>query len=104
MSAELIVISWRDIPAQVNAKNGRSVERVELPPRFQAAIDRAAMHAGVDDSAAYLEQWQRSSRPCGDDLSLEVRQEVSRLIAHFPAERLTELVENNGYQKEAAST
>ena len=104
MSAELIVISWRDIPAQVNAKHGRSVERSVLPSRFQTAIDRAAMRAGLEDSESYIEQWQRSSRPCGGDLGLEVRQEVSNLLARFSSERLSELVENNGYQKENATT
>ena len=37
--AELTVIWWRDIPAQVTAKEGRTRAARELPPRFQEAID-----------------------------------------------------------------
>ena len=44
--AELTVIWWRDIPAQVTAKEGRTRTARELPPRFQEAIDPAAMRAG----------------------------------------------------------
>ena len=45
--AELTVIWWRDIPAQVTAKEGRTRAARELPPRFQEAIDAAAMRAGL---------------------------------------------------------
>ena len=46
--AELTVIWWRDIPAQVTAKQGRTRTARELAPRFQEAIDAAAMRAGPD--------------------------------------------------------
>ena len=41
--AKLIVISWRDIPAQVVVKKGRETGKVQLSHRFQEAVDRAAM-------------------------------------------------------------
>ena len=44
--ANLIIISWRDIPAQVVVKRGRETAKVQLSPRFQEAVDRAAMRAG----------------------------------------------------------
>ena len=34
MSAQLTVILWRDIPAQVVAKLGRTAHKIELAPRF----------------------------------------------------------------------
>ena len=37
----LIVISWRDIPAQVIVKRGREAAKVQLSHRFQEAVDRA---------------------------------------------------------------
>ena len=46
MSATLTVIWWRDIPAQVVAKDGRRASKVVLHPRFQVAIDKAAVKAG----------------------------------------------------------
>ena len=44
--ASLIIISWRDIPAQVVVKRGRETAKVQLSQRFQEAVDRAAMRAG----------------------------------------------------------
>ena len=100
MSATLTVILWRDIPAQVAAKSGRTVAKVELPPRFQQAIDRAAMRAGSIGSDEYLDDWRRDSRPCGDDLELAANAEVAELEARFPIEVLNEYVLNNGYRGE----
>ena len=58
--ASLIIISWRDIPAQVVVKRGRETAKVQLSPRFQEAVDRAAMRAGKGSSDAYLADWKRS--------------------------------------------
>ena len=58
--ASLIVISWRDVPAQVIVKRGRETAKVQLSQRFQEAIDRAAMRAGRGSSDAYLEDWRRA--------------------------------------------
>jgi hypothetical protein len=53
--SKLITIYWRDIPAQVLARTGRrSAFEKELAPRFQKAIDRAAMRAGCGSSDKYL--------------------------------------------------
>jgi hypothetical protein len=38
--ASLIIISWRDIPAQVIVKRGREAAKVQLSQRFQEAVDR----------------------------------------------------------------
>ena len=56
---QLLVIRWRDIPAQVIAREARVTEKRELPVRFVDAIDRAAMRAGLKDSDGYLGEWQR---------------------------------------------
>ena len=64
--------------------------------RFQAAIDRAAMNAGLMGADSYLEEWRRSSRPCGEDLDAEVSAEVQRLVATHPPEEINRLVANNG--------
>lgn len=94
--ADLTVISWRDIPAQVVARAGRVRASVELPSRFQIAIDRAAMNAGLFGSDTYLEEWRRASRPCGEDLDEEVSAEVERLVATHPPEAIKQLVANHG--------
>ncbi|NCZ90600.1 MAG: hypothetical protein EBY93_06675 [Actinobacteria bacterium] len=37
----VVIIKWRDIPAQVNAQMGRERHQVVLSAKFQRAIDRA---------------------------------------------------------------
>lgn len=96
MTATLIVISWRDIPAQVSVKSGRSRAAAELSPRFQAAIDRAAMNAGLAGSDAYLEEWRRESRDCGEHLERELSAEIERLEAEYPPETLNAMAANGG--------
>jgi hypothetical protein len=95
--ASLIVISWRDIPAQVIAKRGREAAKVQLSQRFQEAVDRAAMRAGKGSSDAYLADWQRSTpRPCGEDLQAEAAAEAARLEAQFTAADLERLIRSKG--------
>ncbi|MFV0301632.1 MAG: virulence factor, partial [Paracoccus sp. (in: a-proteobacteria)] len=43
----LTLVYWRDIPAQVTMGKGRGATRVVLAERFEQAIDRAAMKAGL---------------------------------------------------------
>ena len=95
--ASLIVISWRDIPAQVIVKRGREAAKVQLTHRFQEAVDRAAMRAGKGSSDAYLADWRRSTPlPCGDDLQAEAAAEAARLEASFTDEDLERLVRAKG--------
>jgi hypothetical protein len=95
--ASLIVISWRDIPAQVIVKRGREAAKVQLSHRFQEAVDRAAMRAGKGSSDAYLADWQRSApRPCGEDLQAEASAEAARLESKFTDEDLERLIRAKG--------
>jgi hypothetical protein len=95
--ASLIIISWRDIPAQVIVKRGRETAKVQLSHRFQEAVDRAAMRAGKGSSEAYLADWARSApRPCGDDLNAEAAAEAARLEAKYTDDELEKLVRAKG--------
>ena len=99
--AELVIVCWRDIPAQVIVKAGRRSAKRQLDERFQEAIDRAAMRAGLRDTDAYLGEWRRSAAgPCGDDLEAAADTAAARLDAEYPPERLRALVANGG--REAA--
>ena len=49
---EVTVVYWRDIPAQVIVGKGRSGSKVQLPERFEQAIDRCAMKIGARDADA----------------------------------------------------
>ncbi len=95
--ASLTIIGWRDIPAQVVGKRGRETAKAQLSPRFQDAVDRAAMRAGKGSSDAYLADWKRSDpRPCGDDIHAEVAAEAARLEARYTDEDLERLVRAKG--------
>jgi hypothetical protein len=96
MAAVLTVIWWRDIPAQVVAKDRRQAHKIVLHPRFQVAIDRAAKIAGMDEWSVYLEQWRKEQRACGDDLTAEAGAEAQRLEAAHPRKVLDRLVEAGG--------
>ena len=96
-SAELIVILWRDIPAQVNGRSGEARHQVILPMRFQKAIDRAAMRAGKKDTDSYLAEWRRGDPvDCSDDLEAEASAHAARLETEFTDERLSSLVAAGG--------
>lgn len=102
--ASLTIISWRDIPAQVVVKQGRTTAKVQLSHRFQEAVDRAAMRAGRGSSDAYLADWKRSDpRPCGDDLDSEARAEADRLEAAYTDEALERLIRAKGLEAPAAN-
>ena len=103
--ASLIIISWRDIPAQVLVKRGRETAKVQLSQRFQEAVDRAAMRAGKGSSDAYLADWQRSApRPCGDELQAEAAAEAARLEAQFTDEDLERLIRSKGLDASAGTS
>ena len=78
MAAQLVTIYWRDIPAQVTAQQGRNREKALLDARFQHAIDRAAMVAGMDDTDSYVAQWRREAVECLADLAPAVAVEAAR--------------------------
>jgi hypothetical protein len=94
--ASLIVISWRDIPAQVIAKRGRETVKVQLSARFQEAVDRAAMRAGKGSSDAYLADWRRTPRECGVDLQAEAAAEAARLEARYTDDDLERVIRAKG--------
>ena len=95
--AQLIVVYWRDIPAQVIVKAGRKSAKRQLSDRFQEAIDRAAMKARLRDSDAYLEHWRHADPvECGDDLEDEAAKAAERLETDYDDDRLTTLVAAGG--------
>lgn len=94
--ATLSIIWWRDIPAQVVAKSGRTSSKVVLHPRFQVAIDKAANRAGKREYNAYIAEWRKTQRACGDDLEAEVAAEASRLEHEYSRDVLARLVAAGG--------
>lgn len=97
--AELVIVCWRDIPAQVIAKAGRRTAKRQLSERFETAIDRAAMRSGMRGTDAYLGEWRRvSGGSCGDDLEAAAAARAAALEADYPDERLDALVAAGGHE------
>jgi len=94
--ATLSVIWWRDIPAQVVAKDARRSSKIVLHPRFQVAVDRAAVKAGRREMNAYIAEWRKEQRACGDDLEAEAHAESTRLEAAYTSDVLKRLVASGG--------
>ena len=94
--AKLTTVYWRDIPAQVIAKERRDTAKIVLSERFAEAIDKAAMRAGMAGTDAYLEQWRREVVNCGRDLQAEVDAAAAALEAGFDDDRLEALVKTGG--------
>ncbi len=94
--ATMTIIWWRDIPAQVTARDGRRSSKIVLHPRFQVAIDKAASRAGKRSYDAYIEEWRKVTRPSGEELDSEVAAEVDRLEAEYDKHRLALLITSGG--------
>ncbi|MEM7224908.1 MAG: virulence factor [Pseudomonadota bacterium] len=101
--AQLIVVYWRDIPAQVIVKAGRQSAKRQLTERFEKAIDMAAMKASLRDTDSYLAEWRRTnSGSVGDDLEAEATTAAERLETTYDDGRLKALVMNKGLEPEGA--
>jgi hypothetical protein len=95
--ADLIVVYWRDIPAQVIVKRGRQSAKRELPLRFTEAIDMAAMRSGAAETDAYLAEWRKADPvPVGDDLEAEADKAAVEIDAKYDRERLVALAKSGG--------
>ena len=97
-SNEVIVIMWRDIPAQVNAQAGRERKQVQLSDKFQRAIDRAKRKAHIYTADEDIAQWRRISLPLVGDLTEAAQREADRLDGEYSRERLGRLAFAGGFE------
>ncbi|UIJ73975.1 virulence factor [Aurantimonas sp. HBX-1] len=95
--AELQIVYWRDIPAQVIVRQGRRTARRELPKRFIEAVDMCAMRVGAKDSDAYLAEWRRASAEReAEDLEGEADRAAAEIDSAYDMQRLRSLIDNAG--------
>ncbi len=95
---DVTIVYWRDIPAQVIVGKGRRASKVQLAERFEQAIDRAAMKVGAAGTDAYLAEWRRAAPYTVDgDADQIAADEARRLEAEFDAERIKQLISNDGW-------
>ncbi len=95
--AEVTIVYWRDIPAQVIVGKGRRGVKKPLPERFEQAIDRCAMKIGARDTDAYLAEWRKAAPVTieGEDEAVAAA-EAARIDREYDTERLKALIENEG--------
>ncbi|MBL4927982.1 virulence factor [Fuscibacter oryzae] len=95
---EVTVVMWRDIPAQVIVGKGRRGSKVQLPERFEQAIDRCAMKIGARDSDSYLAEWRKAPAYEVDGDPDEIAQtEAARLEAEYDTDRIKALIATDGW-------
>ena len=94
--AKLTTVYWRDIPAQVIAKERRDTAKKVLTERFAEAIDKAAMRAKMAGTDAYLEEWRREVVNCSRDLQVAADEAAASLEQSYDDARLDVLVSNGG--------
>ena len=78
------------------AKQGRKSAKVKLSERFQICIQQAAMRAGRQGSAQYLDDWRREYDQCGRELEQEALEAAEKLEANYSDERLQQLAGTKG--------
>jgi hypothetical protein len=99
---EYQVTYWRELPSLVVARDGDNVTKGPLAPRFQEAIDEAAMRLGETGSDDYLAGWTRGDWTTADGSTQVVcDQVVADLEAQWDDDRLAAYLDGLGPAGEA---
>ena len=94
----LIIVYWRDIPAQVIVGKGRNASKIQLSERFEQAIDRCAMKINAKDTDSYLAEWRKSEPIEISGEPLEIAQShADKLEKEYDSNTLKLLITNNGW-------
>ena len=94
---DVIIVYWRDIPAQVIVGKGRRAKKIQLPEMFEQAIDRAAMKSDQKSTDDYLAEWRKAGpiQIEGDPEHI-AEEQAKKIEAEYDKEKLIALVNNNG--------
>lgn len=99
--AQLTIVYWRDIPAQIIVKAGRKSAKRELPLRFTEAIDMCAMRTGASETDDYLAEWRRGEPvSVKGELEAEADRAFARIDTEYDKDRLVRLVNQGGKEDE----
>jgi hypothetical protein len=94
------VTYWRDLPSLVVARDGDETTKATLGPRFQAAIDEAAMRLGDVGSVDHLAGWRRGEWTPAEGSTTEIADRVvAELEESWPADRLSDYLDTLGPQE-----
>ena len=95
--ADYQVTCWRDLPSLVVARDGEQVTKTPLAPRFQEAIDEAAMRLGDTGSDDYLAGWTRGAWTAAEGSTTDVADRVvADLEEQWSPERLAAYLDDLG--------
>ena len=98
---KLITVFWRDIPSHIIFKTKSGKFKKQMSPRFEKAIDRAAMRAGKGSSDAYMADWRREIvKIKTDDPQSIVDQEIELLEQMFSDDLLEKTIKSKGIKEE----
>ncbi|MBQ1202478.1 MAG: virulence factor [Loktanella sp.] len=96
--ADVTIVYWRDMPAQVIVGRGRRGTKLPLPERFEQAIDRAAMKSGAAESDDYMAGFRKADPYAAEGSDAEAAAAaVAQIDAQYDQERLKTLIANNGW-------
>lgn len=99
MSTSFQIIYWRDIPAQIKVRSGGERINRQLSPRFQEAIDAAAMRGNATSTDDYLADWRSSDwQPSETDPGQLADSLAAEVEAEYTPERLKRLVISHGFE------
>ena len=100
---EVVVISWRDIPAQVNGRAGDVRHQVVLSAKFQRAIDRAKRKAGIVTAADDVAQWRRVATRCEGNVVIAADALAAELEAAWSRDELGRLAFGGGFSADVST-
>jgi len=96
--ADVTIVYWRDMPAQVIVGRGRRGVKRPLPERFEQAIDRAAMKSGAAESDDYMAGFRKADPVPVDGNDEEAASAmVARIDTDYDQERIKTLIANDGW-------
>ena len=93
----LIIVYWRDIPAQIIIGKGRGAKKVALNSRFEHAIDRCAMKVGAKDADSYISEWHKKVIGKITRNEDSILQKVTMIETTYSPERVKRIIDNDGW-------
>ena len=94
---EYQVTRWRELPSMVAARAGDETVKAQLAPRFQEAIDEAAMRLGDTGADDYLAGWERTAWTAAEGTPDEVLERVTAdLDSEWPDDRISDYLDGLG--------
>ena len=96
--ADVTIVYWRDIPAQVIVGRGRRGTKLPLPERFEQAIDRAAMKSGAAESDEYMAGFRKADPYSAEGTDAQAAETaVARIDTEYDQDRIKSLIANDGW-------